>query len=383
MKHRQVENAGKAGTEKPEWYREAGRGPFAEDGFTPQLMARIELAAERRNGAGRFVLRRRIGIAGVTAVLLLGVLLWPLADGGREGYTAQISSFFGEKNAAAVPPSASPSATPATAAEAYNPPQGSAEFELGGLKYYMPLPSNVDKTYAQVLETPLGIVWSPPPQMTDYLKPKYTRNTEPYSLYLTPKGHVELSADSAKRIYTFPLYVGSAQTYFGLGQFYSAGDYLLVAHYSHRLGDELELRKWKLSKINLKEAAAGKVSAPEEILNLDASFTVYRSFMAINPDREELLVVNYTGDGKGGYIQKSKLYDIAGGKSQLLKKEVLIENKEKPSVILFSQNVYTVRQGAGVAHYEFNGKKYAAEVVLLTGQQWYLDYQPQEYQTGS
>lgn len=382
MKHRQAENAGKVATEKPEWYREAGRGPFAEDEFTPQLMARIELAAERRNGAGK-VMRRRIGIAGVTAVLLLGVLLWPLGGGEGEGYTAQINSFFGKKNAAAVRPSASPSTAPSSTAEAYNPPLGSPEFELGGVKYYMPIPSNVDKTHAQVLETPLGIVWSPPPQMTDYLKPKYTRNTEPYSLYLTPKGHVELSADSAKRIYTFPLYVGSAQTYFSLGQFYSAGDYLLVAHYSYKLGEEREFRKWKLSRINLKEAAAGKLSAPEEILTFDASLSVYRSFMAINPDREELLAVSYSEDGKGGYIQKSKLYDISGGKYQLLKQEVVTENKEKPSVILFSQNVYTVRQGAGVAHYELNGKKYAADVVLLTGQQWYLDYQPQEYQTGS
>ncbi|MDF9843985.1 MULTISPECIES: hypothetical protein [unclassified Paenibacillus] len=382
MKHRQAEDEAEVKSEKPEWYREAGRGPFAEDGFTPQLMARIELAAERRNGAGKVIMRRRIGLAGVTAVLLLGALLWPLAGGDGEGYTAQISSFFGKKNAAAVPPSASPSATTSAAAEAYNPPLGSAEFELGGVKYYMPLPSNVAKTYAQVLETPLGIVWSPPPPMTDYLKPKYTRNTEPYSLYLTPKGHVELSADSAKRIYTFPLYVGSAQTYFGLGQFYSAGDYLLVAHYSYRLGEERDFRKWKLSRINLKEAAAGKVSAPEEILNLDASFTVYRSFMAINPDREELLAVNYTEDGKGGYIQKNKLYDIAGGKSQLLKEEVLIENKEKPTVILFSQNVYSVLEGSGVAHYELNGKKYTAEIVLFTGQQWYYDYQSQEYKKG-
>lgn len=68
-----------------DWYDKAGRNPLAEPGFTPQLMARIEQAAEKRS-SGKSGQRQRFGriagLGGLAAVLLFGVLLWPFGQWG-------------------------------------------------------------------------------------------------------------------------------------------------------------------------------------------------------------------------------------------------------------------------------------------------------------
>lgn len=66
-----------------DWYGKAGRNPLAEPGFTPQLMAKIEQAAEERSAGKRSLRFGRIaGLGGLAAVLLFGVLLWPFGQWG-------------------------------------------------------------------------------------------------------------------------------------------------------------------------------------------------------------------------------------------------------------------------------------------------------------
>lgn len=381
MKNNEAENAPNMGNETPKWVREAGRRPFQKDGFTPELMARIELAAEKRPVAGRrFLSLKSFSIAGLSAVLLFGILIWPLGGLSKAGYTGEIASLFKDPTSAAVQPSASPSASPSSASQGLGLYMSSAEFELGGQKYYMPMPLDRDKDRAKAVETPLGIVWSPPPPMTDYLKPKYTHNTEPYELYLTPKGHSKLSADSAKRLYTFPLYVGGAQTYFALGSIFSAGNYLVFTNGSYTLGKERTVNGAELSAINLKKVDAGEKVIPVKILTFTSSaYSTHRSFIASDHEREELLMVDYTEDGGGGYIQQAKLYDFAKGKTQILTGIVTTEKKTRPAKLIYGELAVDSEEDYYVAHFEVNGEKRMIEINVLTGQQWYADWYLEEY----
>ena len=45
-----------------DWYDKAGRNPLAEPGFTPQLMAKIEQAAEERSSGKRSLSFGRIAV---------------------------------------------------------------------------------------------------------------------------------------------------------------------------------------------------------------------------------------------------------------------------------------------------------------------------------
>ncbi|OKP78441.1 hypothetical protein A3844_05080 [Paenibacillus helianthi] len=359
-----------------DWYTKAGRSPFAEDGFTPELMARIEAAAGSKGEAkSKFRSGKNLGLTCLAALMVLGVLIWPL--GGKGNVAGQLSSLWEKTTGAAVQPTPSPSA----ASQGLGLNMSSAEFEIGGLKYYMPMPLDRNKSRAFAVETSAGIVWSPPPPMVDYMKPKYTHNTEPYTLYLTPKGHSELSAATAKRIYTFPLYAGGAQTYFDLGYIYGAGDYLLFSHSTYTLGAERVPNTGKFSIIDIRKAEAGELIVPRELLAFDSSFTLslYYSFMAIDPDREEVLLVNYTEDGKDGYTQHSKLLDIATGKSQVLTGTITMEKKERPAKIHNSAIAMDTHEDYFVAHYEVKGEERTVAINIRSGQQWFYDWWYKEY----
>lgn len=358
-------------TGEKEWYAQAGRNPFVENGFTPELMARIEAAADSHRAVKhRFRFGKSLGFTCLTALLLFGVLIWPLGEWGNGDFNGKLSSLWRTSTGAAVHTPASP--------QTYNPPIGSAELEIGGMKYYMPLPLDRNKEIAKAAETSAGIVWSPPPPMVDYTKPEYTHNTEPYALYLTPKGHSELSAASAKRIYTFPLYAGGAQTYFKLGNIYGAGDYLLFIHSAYTLGPTRKPTASKISIIDIRKAEEGELNVPRELPAFDASYGLYKSFMAVDQDRGEILFVNYTQDGKGGYVQHNKLFDIATGNTQVLKGSITTEKKYKP--VLHSGGTFEdVQIGSVTAIYEVNGDKRKVGLTFLLGEQWFYDWWYDEY----
>jgi hypothetical protein len=381
MKNKEGKNASNMGNGTPEWVREAGRRPFQMDGFTPELMARIELAAEKRSAAGRrFLSLKSFSIAGLSAVLLFGILVWPLGGLGKARYTGEIASLFKDPASAAVQPSASPSASPSAASQGLGLYMSSAEFELGGQKYYMPMPLDRNKERAKAVETSRGIVWSPPPPIVDYLKPKYTHNTEPYTLYLTPKGHSELSADSAKRLYTFPLYAGGAQTYFDLAYIFGAGDYLLFINSAYTLGKGPVIGSGKISALDLRDAAAGEVTAPKDLFTFtDSSYTFYRSFIAVDQDREELLLVDYKEDGKGGFTQSAELYNIASGSTQTITGTVTTEEKVRTVKVYYGKLAADSDEDYYVAHYEVKGEKRSVEINMLTGEQWFADWYFEEY----
>lgn len=84
MKTRQEKEQVKVMSGEKDWYRQAGRSPLAEPGFTPQLMARIEEAAHesssgKSGGSRRF--SRMAAFGGLAAALLLVTLIWPFGPG--------------------------------------------------------------------------------------------------------------------------------------------------------------------------------------------------------------------------------------------------------------------------------------------------------------
>lgn len=365
-----------------DWYDKAGRNPLAEPGFTPQLMAKIEQAAEERSSGKRSLRFGRIaGLGGLAAVLLFGVLLWPFGQWGNSNPMGQLAAIFNQSSgAAAVQPSASPAATSSSSPQSYNPPIGSAEFEIGGMKYYMPLPLNRNKGLARAVETNAGIVWSPPPPMVNYSKPKYTHPTEPYTLYLSPKGQPELSEATSKRIYSFPLYAGGSQTYYELGILIGAGDYLIFSSSSYSIGEERSYSKGKDFLLDMTETATGKIPIPKDISVIEDFYSdIYKSFIAVNQEKEEMLFVYYTEDGKGNYTQHNKLYDIATGSVQVLSGKITIEDEERPSKLLYGEPALDSELPVAIVHYEVNGEQRSTEIGMKTGQQWFYDWWYEEY----
>lgn len=137
MKTRQELEQVKVMSGEKDWYKQAGRNPLTEPGFTPQLMARIEEAAHEssnhRTSGRRF--SRMTALGGLAAILLLGALVWPFGPGAGLDPAGRLAAVFKPgSGAAVVTPSASPSATQNAASpaspQAYNPPVGSASLSL-------------------------------------------------------------------------------------------------------------------------------------------------------------------------------------------------------------------------------------------------------------
>lgn len=372
MKTRDEDEQVKVMSGAKDWYKQAGRNPLIGPGFTPQLMACIEQAAAAgtpaRRGQGRRF-GRAAGLGVLSALLLFSVLVWPFGPGAGLDPAGRLAAVFKQGSGAAVgQPSASPSQNAASSAspQAYNPPAGSAEFELGGVKYYMPLPMNRNKNRAIAIETSAGIVWSPPPPMVNYSKPKYTHNTEPYSLYLSPKGQTELSEATAKRIYTLPLYAGGSQRYYELRGMTEAGNYLVLGISIFTLGKGEGRIPEKLSAINLKATAAGETVVLQELLDLNSlskEYSNYRSFVAFDKTNSEMLLVYYTDNKKNGYEAHATLQDIATGATQKVDSKISVD-------------IQGLKQ---TAIYEVNGKKREADIALGLGQQWYYEWYYNEY----
>lgn len=294
-----------------DWYAKAGKRPFNEDGFTSELMMRIEQASvNKASGYRRYRMNRNIVLTCLAVLLLIGTLTLPKGVLKNQG---PLQSSSVQSQAAGILPTASPTTSPTTVRSAndkeFEPPIGSALFEISGKKYYMPLPLDRNKAIAYAVETEAGIVWSPPPPMVDYKKPKYTHPTEPFTLYLSSKDQAELSTTSATRLYTFPLYAGSASTYQYLGGFYGAGNYVLLVSYQKTLGSE-EYKDAHISTLNVKKAMAGEAVVPMEQTSFDYSLLNYKSLIAIDKEHEQL-VISYMEDvGNSKYEDKTVLYDL-------------------------------------------------------------------------
>jgi hypothetical protein len=286
-----------------DWYAQAGKRPFVEDGFTPELMVRIEQAAVLKNKSHkRYRINKSMLLTSVAMILLIGALNLPIGVWKNQG---PVQSSSVQSQASGILPTSSP----ATDDNAFEPPVGSALFEISGKKYYMPLPLDRNKERAYAVETTAGIVWSPPPPMVDYKKPKYTHPTEPSTLYLSSKDQTELSASSATRIYTFPLYAGGASTYYYLDGIREAGGYVLLFTHKRTLGaDRFEYAK--MSTFDVEKAAAGETVVPKELTSFDDTLLNYKSIIAVDKKHEQLVLsyLEYAGDKN--YQDKTVLYDL-------------------------------------------------------------------------
>lgn len=286
-----------------DWYAQAGKRPFIEDGFTPELMIQIEQAAVLKNKSyKRYRINKSMLLTSVAMILLIGALNLPMGVWKSNG---PIQSSSVQSQAAGILPTSSP----ATNDKALEPPTSPAEFEINGKKYYMPLPMSRDKSKAYAVETTAGILWSPPPPMVDYKKPKYTHPTEPFALYLSSKDQTELSASSATRIYTFPLYAGSASTYQYMNGFYGAGDYILLTSSTRTLGSE-KPENGRILILNVKRAAAGETVVPKELTNFDETLLSYKYLFAVDKENEYLVISYLEYPVDKTYQDKTVLYDL-------------------------------------------------------------------------
>ncbi|WP_150266484.1 hypothetical protein [Paenibacillus tepidiphilus] len=333
-----------------DWYRKAGRRPFHEDGFTPQLMARIEEGA-KGHSTGRGLLRPAVRYAGacLAAMVLLGMFFLPLGGWERENLSSKLSTILmPEHTAEEVSPASA--AAPAVQDDI---PKGSALFYIDGQRYYMPLPYDRDRSRALAVETSEGIVWSPPPPVVNYLKPKLKHNTEPYSLYLTPKGHAELSADTAQRIYTFPLYAGGANSYYELGWLTGVEDNIVMTYASYELGKTRSYKEPRLAVIDLKQVAAGEPAVPGVLWEFKKSNNP--SLLAVNNEQEELLLVYYT--------------DFKNNKKQIDASAIDMATGTVRKVSEVSEILYPSFEPIEI-QYKVGQTEYTAETMLFAGREW-------------
>ena len=345
-----------------EWYGQAGKRPFPEDGFTPALMTRIEQAADFKSaGRRRFRIKKQFAITAIATLLLIGTIVLPFEDWKNAGPFASPS---GQSLGAALLPAVSPPATD----QSYNPPVGSALFEFSGKKYYMPLTIDRNKLSASAVETSAGIVWSPPPPMVDYTKKGYTRPTEPRSLYLTSKGQTELSVSSATRLYTFPLYAGGASTYYVLGGIIGAGDYVLMptSKYTLGIGGSEKYFDGKYSTINVKEALAGETVIPKELFSDVTQKSSKKGLFAFDKELDQLLILNYVDNGDGGNnttVDRIDRYDLEN--SSILKPATITELSE-------------IKAETRTMTYKVDGELRKADIIAMFGhpKRWGIDLFP-------
>lgn len=341
-----------------DWYGQAGKRPFPEDGFTPALMTRIEQAADSKSaGRRQLQINKRFAITSLATFLLIGALVLPFGDWKNAG---QVASPTGQSQGATLLPTVSPSTTD----QSYNPPVGSALFEFSGKKYYMPLPLDRNKNIAFAVETSAGIVWSPPPPMLDYSKPKLTRPTEPSSLYLSPKGQTELSVSSATRLYTFPLYAGGSNTYVTLHGIIAAGDYVLIPTTKHTLGT-VGVESYfdgKYSTINVKEAVAGETVVPKELFSSTSQRFSDKGLFALDKEHDQLVILYYEDNGEGGCNTIVDRYDLET--SSILKPAAITE-------------ISAIKSETRTMTYKVDGELRKADIIAMIGRGWNTESIPQ------
>lgn len=331
-----------------EWYAEAGKKPLNEEGFTPQLMLRIEQAASNNiPGYKRYRIHKHMVLTSLAAIMLIGAISVPMGVWKNQG---SIHSTSVHSQAARILPSASPAIND----KEYEPPVGSAQFEIGGKKYYMPLPLDRNKSKAYAVETTAGILWSPPPPMVDYKKPKYTHPTEPFTLYLSSKEQTELSASSATRLYTFPLYAGSASTYQYLSGFFGAGDYILLSTYTKTIGKDI-MENGKFLTLNVKEAMTGENVVLKELTSFDWDLLNYKSIIAIDKEHEQLIFSYLEYPVDKTYQDKTVLFDLE-----------TLSVQTPASTIGFRE----INGNALMMEYEMNGELYKADILMKSGPGW-------------
>lgn len=336
-----------------DWYGQAGKRPFPEDGFTPALMTRIEQAADYKSaGRRRFQINKRFAITSLATFLLIGTLVLPFGDWKSPG---QVASPSGQSQGAALLPTVSPSTT-----SFYKPPVGSALFEFSGKKYYMPLPIDRNKQRAFAVETSEGIVWSPPPPMVNYNKPKDTHPTEPYTLYLSSKDQTELSASSATRLYTLPLLAGDSNTYFSLEGVLGVGDYVLITTIKHTLGTGAYFDGMH-SIINVKKAVAGETVVPKELQSRALRPFSAKGLFAFDKERKQLIIFDYINNGGGG--------DTSNERFDLETSNIL-----KPATINI---VSEIQLETLTMTYEIDGELRKADIIMKYGRAWGIEFTPQ------
>ncbi|WP_340394502.1 hypothetical protein [Paenibacillus sp. FSL E2-0177] len=331
-----------------DWYAQAGKNPFIEDGFTPELMMRIEQAAANKSSAyKRYWINKNVVLTSLATILLIGALTFPM---GIWKNTGPIHSSSVQSQGAGILPSSSP----ATNDKAIEPPTSPVEFEISGKKYYMPLPINRDKSKAYAVETTAGILWSPPPPMVDYKKPKYTHPTEPFTLYLSSKDQTELSASSATRIYTLPLFAGGASTYQYLSGFFGAGDYALLFTYTKTIGSGI-MENGRFFILNVKKAATGESVVPKELTSFDWELLEYKSIIAVDKEHDQIVFSYLEYPVDKTYQDKTVLYDME-----------TLSIQTPASTIGFRD----INGQSLTMEYEMNGELYKADILTKGGPGW-------------
>ncbi|MDQ0192685.1 hypothetical protein [Paenibacillus wynnii] len=335
-----------------DWYRQAGRRPLREEGFTPELMQRIEAASvSPHKGNARFSRGKRPVFLLLASAFVICILIWQA--GGINGLQTLIPKGHPLQKAAARP-----SSEPTVEPQVYSPPVGSAEFEFSGKKYYMPLPLDRDKRIAYAVETSQGILWSPAPHGVNYNKYLFFHPTEPRVLYLSSKENSELSATSATKVYSYPLFASDENTYNYVSGVFGVGDYAIVMSYSKTVGTKAS-SKQILSVVDVRKVVPGGTVVPRELFTLDdPALNVYRSLTAIDKQHGEFIMLFSVADGEGGYGYKAVVYDFDSGQKHELNAQFQIQES--------------------TVTYETDGEKRNIEIFIKTGEQWYLDWMNEE-----
>ncbi|MFE4711364.1 hypothetical protein ACFRAM_10870 [Paenibacillus sp. NPDC056722] len=337
--------------EDTHWYRDAGKNPLREQGFTPELMVRIEQAAVHRNPQDfiKFNIGKSKVLTGLAAALLVLFLLWP-KDEIQQG-DLNSESTLKSQSATASQPFPSPGATK------YLPTFNSADFEFNGKNYFMTLPLDRDRNASYAADTPEGILWSPAPPMKKNQTTKLLYPTEPYTLYLSTKEQTELSPYSARKVYTFPLYAGGAQAYNFLIGIYGFGEKVFLATGAQN-ANELTAFPLRISMLNMKRVASGGLVEPQELLTLDTSSNdESKSFLAFDQQHESILLVDIAIGQSRNDKDRVRLYDL---QSQTMRElDTAIEMGQEGSV--------------AIAQYKLGGVKRSAEIFMKIGWQWYAD----------
>ncbi|MNC58758.1 hypothetical protein D3C75_1085120 [compost metagenome] len=116
---------------------------------------------------------------------------------------------------------------------------------------------------------------------------------------------------------------------------------------------------------------------------MEKEYGYYKSFMSIDLEHEELLLVYYTPGDNGKWIAHNKLYNLETGESQMLQGEITTDQKDsdaKKTTSFADRDLNTLIQSKILtAHYEVNGEKRSPEITQPLGEQWIYDWWFEEY----